>query len=286
MASLDITFQLYRYQLLPIDRFLQTSLLNGANTINELIERKNEFFNIALSNVSDSPGKKKDVEIKIITSVGDIYLLKLAKKRKVNVETKQFKKDEIENWPSVYVVVNNHPDIQMIAVQKRTSAFVNTGTVINHLFESLKHTMQGYHLTSLYEPKFESKKFWRLLSMLQKQGEEVHSIEFEIVTANMASISKTLPDDLKAFAKATNSVKTSLKIESDSDASLKLEQSEPLMKGLVDYASEGGGNIRIKLAGISKTHHTSETITEVSVDDLDIEGSAEQAIEALQEIFK
>lgn len=38
------TFQLFRYQLLPIDRFLQGDLLTGVSTIEELIERKMLFL--------------------------------------------------------------------------------------------------------------------------------------------------------------------------------------------------------------------------------------------------
>lgn len=48
MSTKSTVFKLFRYQLLPIDRFLQGNLLTGVSTIDELVSRKNEFFSEAI----------------------------------------------------------------------------------------------------------------------------------------------------------------------------------------------------------------------------------------------
>ena len=96
---------------------------------------------------------------------------------------------------------------------------------------------------------FEKRQFWSLLH--QYEG-RVKSVEFEIITPNMANISGSLSDDLKDFAKATNSARNKLKIESDPEAPLRLEEDNRTLQGLVNYSSEGGGNISLKIDGVKK----------------------------------
>ncbi len=40
------TFDLYRFQILPLNRYYQGNLFDNINSINELIEKKNQIFDI------------------------------------------------------------------------------------------------------------------------------------------------------------------------------------------------------------------------------------------------
>ena len=80
--------------------------------------------------------------------------------------------------------------------------------------------MKTFQLRSYYEPLFEKEEFWTLV--LKEYKNKVDYVEFDIVTPNMAAISASLTEDLKNFAKNTNTAKTKLKMESDKDSNLNL----------------------------------------------------------------
>ncbi len=72
MSANLTSFELFRYQLLPINRYLQGNLLTGVNSVEELIERKNEFFYEAISkikNLSDKTITKKIYQDKALSNM-------------------------------------------------------------------------------------------------------------------------------------------------------------------------------------------------------------------------
>ena len=91
---------------------------------------------------------------------------------------------------------------------------------------------------------------------------------------------------LQDFAKATNSTRNKLKLESDPEAPLHLEESNSTLQGLVDYSSEGGGNISLKVEGVKKTYNTSKTVKEVQLGDMEIQGSAQEVASVIKELLK
>lgn len=276
-------FELFRYQLLPIDRYLQGDLLTGVMTIEELIERKNSFFAEALSGTNSFSNKKHETVTKRLYESDDFYLFKIATNRSIHRETKEFKDEIIDNWPSILLGIWNSPDKQLIAVQKRTTAFSSSEVVVKLILGKISDQLALHHLRAIHEPLFEKTQFWAILN--QHHG-KIKSVEFEIVTPNMANISGTLPEDLTEFAKQTNSVRNSLKIESDPDAPLHLEESNRVLQGLVNYSCEGGGNISVKIDGIKKKYQTSKTVKEVTLGEVEMQGGAEQVVQALKELLR
>jgi hypothetical protein len=91
---------------------------------------------------------------------------------------------------------------------------------------------------------------------------------------------------LKQFAKRTNAVKSHIAIASDGASALKLDQSDPIVNALVDYSSEGGGDISIRLAGIKKKLHTSGSVREVTIDEAILHGTNQNVASALKELLK
>lgn len=276
-------FELFRYQILPIDRYLQGNLLTGVATIEELIERKNELFAQALSGASSFSNKKHETVTKRLYDRDGFFLFKIANNRSIHRETREFKDEIIDNWPSILVGIWNRPDKQLIAVQRRTSAFSSGEVAVKLILGRLSDQLGNHHLRAIHEPLFEKQQFWSILN--QHQG-KVKAVEFEIVTPNMANISGTLPEDLKEFARQTNSTRNTLKIESDPEAPLHLEESNRVLQGLVNYSSEGGGNIAVKIDGIKKRYQTSKTVKEVTLGELEMQGGAEQIVQALRELLQ
>ncbi|MFY8352506.1 hypothetical protein AAEU29_18325 [Pseudoalteromonas sp. SSM20] len=283
MSSKTNTFELFRYQILPIDRYLQGDFFNGVQNIEDLITQKNNLFEEALLGQGDFSNKRHKTIVKLLLRKDDFFLYRIAHNKTLHRETRDFKDETIDSWPSILVAIWNHPEKQYIAVQKRTTAFAKCETVTKLILEKLEPQLTHFHLRAIYEPLFEKQQFWTLLN--QYRG-KVKSVDFEIITPNMANISGTLPDDLKQFAKCTNSTRNHLKIQSEPDAALHLEEDNPALRGLVDYSSEGGGNISIKIDGIKKHHQTSRTVKEITLGDIELSGSAENIAAVLKELLK
>ncbi len=282
MSNKFTTFELFRYQLLPIDRFLQGNLLTGVGSIEELIERKNEFFFEALTETKKYSDSRHETITKKLFQDHEFVILKIAHNRSIHRETKEFKDEIIDNWPSIIVAIWNNPEKQLIAIQKRTTAFSSTEVVVKLILGSISKQLSHHHLRAIHEPLFEKQQFWQLLDRYQGK---IKSVEFEIITPNMANISGTLPEELKVFAKQTNTARSKLKIESDPEAPLHLEKNNSVLSGLVEYSGDGGGNISVKIDGLKKIYHTSKTVKEISLGELDLQGSAENIASFIKELL-
>lgn len=275
-------FHLFRYQLLPVDRHFQGDLY-GAATVEDLIAKKNQIFAEALSSSLAFSGGRTQTATQRLAQADDLHLYRIAANRSLQHETRDFKTEVIDNWPKILLVIWNAPDKQLIAVQHRANAFQDTQAVLKLVFDSVEPILAKNQLTALYEPLFEKKVFWDLV---ERHKGKIQEVDFELVTPNMANISGVLPENLKQFAKRTNAVKSHVAIASDPGSSLKLDQSDPLVNALVDYSSQGGGDIAIRLAGIKKLLHTSRTVREVTIEEAVLQGPTENVASLLQELLK
>ena len=276
-------FELYRYQLLPINRHIQVDLLNGIMSIDELLLKKNDILSDVLMAVDHFSSSKKATVTKRLFAKDNFFLFRIAVNRSLHRETKDFKEESIDNWPSVLIAIWNDPEKQMIAVQKRTTAFGRTESVVNIVLETLRFSLANFHLRAIHEPIVEKQVF---LDIIKEYEGRVQKIEFEFITPNMANISVSLPENLKSFAKATNSVKNKLDIESDSESSLHIKRENTTVKALSDYVSDGGGNTAIKINGISKKINTSKTVKHLEVSEIELKGTVEEVSSLIRELMK
>jgi hypothetical protein len=274
-------FHLYRYQLLPVDRYFQGDLY-GASTIDELLSRKNAVFAEALSAPGAFNGSRTQTATQKLADANDFLLYRIAANRSLQHETRDFQTEVIDNWPKILLVIWNAPDKQLIAVQHRVTAFQDTEAVLKLVFDSIEPLLAKNQLTAIWEPLFEKKVFWDLVDRYKGKIQEV---DFELVTPNMANISGVLPENLRQFAKRTNAVKSRVAIASDGGSALKIDHNDPVVNALVDYSSEGGGDIAIRLAGIKKKVHTSRAVREVSIDEAILQGTPENVASILRELL-
>jgi len=274
-------FHLYRYQLLPLDRYFQGDLY-GPKTIEDLLARKNEILADALRGPGAFMARRAQTVTQALATAGDFLLYRIAANRSLQHETRQFTTEVIDNWPKILVVIWNAPDKQIVAVQHRSTAFQDTTSVLKLIFEPLEPVLSRYHLTALWEAQFEKKVFWDLID---KYAGKVQGVDFELITPNMANISGVLPGDLRDFAKRTNAIKSKVALTSGPASSLKLERNDAVVSALVEYSSEGGGDIALRLAGIKKTVHTSRTVREITIDEAALHGSADDVAKLLRELL-
>lgn len=181
-------FHLYRYQLLPVDRFFQGDLY-GAATVDDLIHRKNAIFAEALKAPGAFGNGRTETATQLLTETDDFLLYRIAANRSLQHETRDFKTEIIDNWPKILVVIWNAPDKQLIAIQHRANAFQETEAVVKLIIDSLEPLLAKNQLTVLWEPLFEKKIFWDLV---EKYKGKIQEVDFELVTPNMADLPPSL----------------------------------------------------------------------------------------------
>lgn len=272
-------FELYRYQLLPRDRYFQTDLY-GDKTVDNLIARKNEVFSSALDAIDRFKSNRSELATELIDQRKGFYLYRLAADRSITRETKDFKKETLDNWPSFLVGIWNQPDRQLVAIQRRSAAFQHSESVIKIIADSLAPYLSHSQLTAVWEPLFETAIFWEIVERYKARIQEV---DFEIVTPNMSNLSKELPENLKELARRTNSVKNRIGLQAAPSSYLALDDKDASINALVDYASKGGGNITLKVSGLKAKIHTANTVKEIEIDEVSVEGPVDRLASTLMD---
>jgi hypothetical protein len=268
-------FDLFRYQLLPLDRFLQGDLFDDIKSVDELIEHKNEILAEILDDLGTILGVKTYIRARPLGVSGDFYLFRFAVNRSIIRETKDFTEEELDNWPSFLVGFWNHPEKQILLIEERREAFKHTDTVANVMLKSISPRLKLRQLNMFIEPLFKEEAFWNLID---KYEGKVYDVKFEIITPNMANISGVLNDDLKNLARSTNTSRTQIALQSSPDSSLNISKEDKELEGLVKYSSEGGGTVSLKARGVKRRIQTSKTKKSIEIDELEIQGNTADEI--------
>lgn len=276
-----IAFNEYRYQLLPVSRQIQTQmgLAGEIRDLEDLKRKKNLFFKEIVLEIKIFSYRYGDLEHKKIVIGDNVFILKLGVERDLQRVTRDFKKESVENWPTVLVAFNNDPRVQKCLIEK-SGGFQHTVTVVRILEDNFNRLLKRYQLSIVFEPIFDQHFFW---DIVKRYEGKITNINFELISPNMSNISASLNIDLAELARTTNTQKTNLELNSDKDSSLTPSESDPAIKSLVEYSSQGGGDINIRARGIRKRIHTARGVSEVDIDQLTIENAPS---ERLSEIFK
>lgn len=281
--SKKATFNLFRYQILPVDRNFQGSLFDEeVPSAEEGVRRKNEFFAMALEAIEKFEFERTPSITKKIHSSVDFYLYLVSANRSIKRDRSDFTQEQLDNWPAVLVAIWNDADKQYIVVQQKTRAFQDNTMVARTIIKQIDAAISKLALTVKVEPLFDKNVFWELV---QKHVGSITKVTFELITPNMANISGNLTDEIKGIGKSTNSVESKLSLESDRESALLISQDNSMLRGMVDYAGEGGGNIKLRVKNYRKQISTANTIKEVEIEDFDAEGKVEDIERILKELL-
>lgn len=272
------SFELYRYQILPINRAQLELFKNTEKSIEELLEKKNLYFIEAFNNLcsnsylDDISGIKKLIFKRIYPKKEllseDVNIFLMAKPKSLTMETDDFSSKEIQNWPRIHLIVINDKEQQILAVEKRTSAFPSTKNVINKISERLNKILDLHNLNVHINPIYDKKIFWDFVA-----DKSIKKIEFSLITPNMANISKTISDELKNLAKTSNTARTDIRLNAADDTNLIIEKDNLYINDLVEYSSQGGGTIRVQVKGARRFTDINKGITTMSCDSLTLESN-------------
>lgn len=283
MSSKPVNFCIFRYHLLSLNsKRIQTSFFEEGEITNEEIkERKNEFFALELDGLDNN--NKTANPLKLHFKEGNYYIFKIAQKKKT-VIYKDFESTVFENEPYVYVIINNDPDIQKIAISFNSDAFTHPGVVKNILKDIFKSDLEKYGLNIEIEQLFDAISFWKHIN---KHKDAITYINFEYIKPNLARISSALPKDFKNFSENVNSHESHITIKAPQKGILvNIDENNEDIAGLVDYVSKGGGSIKLKIKGYKKTLNTKQNPLTLQIDEVSMEGPANQLIKAFKQIVE
>lgn len=280
--STHTIFRAYRYQLLPLDRN-ETKDLFHDRTSEEIIAHKNQYFSEALYLLPKINHKRGEIHISIENIGPDFFKIQLAPSRPLTRETHDHRREQVENWPHIEAYILNNPTDQLLIIQDRGTAFANTDTVANIILRGTRGTLDRIGLSLQIEPLFDEAYFWGLIN---EYSNRITWVEFEFITPNMANISKTLANTLKSLGKETNAVREQLTLRSDPSSSLDISQENATIQGLVEYTSQGAGDIKLKIKGIRKRFQTSNSRREVHLSGIEITAGASEIVEIIREALR
>jgi hypothetical protein len=245
----DRTFHLYRYQIIPTVEDFQLDFITGIKSRDELISKKNDLFVEALKNKKEFVHSRAELTHKL-DEFGNFLVLKLGANRSLVRTTRELETEVLDNWPFIYIVINNKPSVQIMAVELETKTFNRTSTVVNILETNLNTRLRPYKLEVRIVPTYLKREFWGTVKTHQHR---ITYVEFFMVAPNLANISKGLLFNLGEIKRRTNSINTNLSLKSPKGEGLILSQKDKFTKSLVDYTAEGGGTVHLKVKNIRKT---------------------------------
>ena len=179
------------------------------------------------------------------------------------------------------IAFNNDPTVQKIAIQNNTAAFKDINTVSNIIQETLEEELKPFNLSFYTEPIYDKQEFWNLV---RKYPKKIKQLTFDLISPNMANITKNLQLNLKQLYEDTNTHKTKVELNADQESYLEIKEDSKFINSLVDYSADGGGNIFMRVAGKRKLLHTAQSPEEFNIDKQLLEGEVDW--EKLNEQFK
>ena len=276
-------FRIYRYHLSPVSTESRDITINGeveTFTEQKLKESKNTFFETVLNSI-DFYNNKRNI-LKIEFNDDNFFFFLLANKKQVSI-VENFETKDIPTEPFVYILINNKNDIQKIAISYNSDAFSNPNVVKNILHKEFEKGLSKFGLTIKIEPMFQKETVWRMIGAHKNQ---LKSLEIKYIKPNLANISGSLPEAFRQFTEATNSQESAISMKAPTNGTLEnIDKDNEALKGLIDYASEGAGNVKIGIKGYRKKVSTKDNPVEIEIDEAVFESDSKEIIHIIQKLF-
>lgn len=280
----EITFDLYRYQLLPIDKNVQLSLNNDILSFEDLVNKKNDLLADILQNKNIFLNHKHSKTLFRLEAIkNNVFVFRLGIKRNLKRNTKEFKVEEVENYPNILLIINNDKSSQKIAIQTNYKAFNNTKIPSRILQRSLTNFLKTINLSIYVEPIYRTSDFWQIID---KYPGKIKLISFDLIRPNLANISGSIDKKLKELQTNIDAHKSKLEFESNKESNLKITRDDIQINGLVEYGSQGGGQISVQVEGIKKKIKTNKSTEEITISAAEVIGNIEDVAKFFKNLLK
>lgn len=260
----NASFEVFRYQLV-VDKTMPIHLYGKHETPEQIRADKNNIFKELITKEKFSfHSSNSTINSKLLYQDGDMYYFKISAKRTAHIYKEDFTEDTIDNFPNIIVAINNHPDVQKIAIQTNITAFKETKIVKKFILESIDSKIKDYNLSFFLDPIYDKQDFW---NFVKKYPKSIKQLTFDLISPNLANISKNLTLNLKELYEDTNTQRTKLELNADPESYLDVKESSKFVSGLVNYGAAGGGSIYARVVGSRKKINTAENPSEFNIED-------------------
>jgi len=254
-------FTIYNYQFEPIEEPIELNLfLMAPATIpaSESFPKRQEVFGQLLMDdyVAQKKGKEKEMLVfiskkerekvyrhKYLTKPTDeIYVMKVANKRIITRETKEFTVEVEEDYPSCVVIIDNRPGIQRVAIEKKTRAFESVRTVENILNTTfslyLKRWSLDFTLYQLHEPRI----FWNTVHDVKRYPLGFKKVCFHLPHLNLERLTKVIDKYLTEVRKNYDS-SLDWQVTASTGGKLNLDENNLHQAAIIEGMTEHIGGI-------------------------------------------
>lgn len=258
------TFETFRYQLV-VDKTLPINMYGNYETPEQLRAEKNNIFkDLITKDKFRFHSSNANIKSKLLYNDGDMYYFKISAKRTAHIYKEDFTEDTIDNFPNIILAINNHPDVQKIAIQTSSSPFKDAEMVRRFVLESIDEKIKDYNLSFYLDPIYDKQDFW---NFVRKYPKQITQLTFDLISPNLANISKDLTVSLKEAYEDTNTHRTKIEFNADTNSTLDIKEESKFVGGLVSYSANGGGNIFARVVGKRSKINTADNPSEFNIDE-------------------
>ncbi len=244
-----IRFTIYTYLFKPIKAPVEKELFAQDVVAEESMKNKLEIFSRFFAYDSNFLLKvgSQCYDYHIVAKNDDIIVMKIANNSKL-VHEAHFNRWEEEDHPSLYVLIDNRKDRQIIAIENRPVAFGETKTVANILQESYRRALYEYGLDLTIEAKYHTHEFWDVVADCE---DGVASVKFKFPYPNLAEITDLVGEYHSELARRTNGEATTL-LNARPKEQLTLTEGDLMLENMIKAASASGKLIMMRPKGQRK----------------------------------
>ena len=240
-------FKIYTYEFKPIKQPAEGELFEEEVDWEKSIENKNEifgrFFHVE-SKLKFKRNNSQTFDHLVVAQRENIIVMRIANNSLITHEDK-FKKWDEENHPSVFVVIDNRKDKQIIAIETRIQAFSDPQTVANILELSFNRMLHEHRLELQIDAKYHFHEFWNVEASCEHG---VACVKFKFPYPNLPQITNMVEELYKQAAESMNGEPTTM-ITARPKERLMLEKDNELLEGMIRAASASGKLIMMRPKG-------------------------------------
>ena len=189
-----IRFTIYTYLFKPINEPQEPDLFSPEVKVDESLAMKQELLGELFKAESklrfsrsrnNGDGESKQFEHMIVAQSDGIVVMRLANTTQ-QVHEKDFNRWTEEDNPSLYVIIDNRKDKQIIAIENRPQAFSETQTVAHIMEETFNRRLWSKRLQVQINAKYRTREFWDVVS---EYDQGIASVTFKFPYPNLPEIS-------------------------------------------------------------------------------------------------
>lgn len=264
-------FFIYRYQLLArIDpekpQFVYMTPERSYMNVDDLKSDKNRIFWNMLKDIKFK-WPYAEISHEIVFSDEETCLIRMGVNRPTVLRTEDFKSVFTNDWPWIYIFVDNNPNNQFLVVEIEREAWDSPDITINMLSRNINDYLSNYYLVTEIEPIIEKNAFWEFVD---KHKGQIKMVEFDMISPNMSNISEKSEWPLREIRDQYNATRQKVRLENTAGSSIAVKK-DKLIVSMADYSLSGGGKTRFKLKGIRGYKSLSDDKISIEFDDIEVE---------------